>query len=85
MGVDFSGITLPFSAADLLSSAMGLVGVLGAFVLLGLAVTFAPRIIGLINNATIMRTVSSLKGTLEVQDRDGNPVRSWRSRNARYD
>ncbi len=49
--IDFSGITLPFSAGDLLSSAVDLLGVVGPFVLLGLAVMFAPKLIGLIRQA----------------------------------
>ncbi|MBU8905573.1 hypothetical protein KH400_03065 [Desertibacillus haloalkaliphilus] len=51
MNVDFSGVTLPFDAADLLTSAVELLGVVGPFVLLGLAVVFTPKIIGLIRNA----------------------------------
>lgn len=54
--VDFSGVSLPFDAGDLLSSAMGLLGVLGPFVLLGLAVTFVPKIIGVIRNAAQTRS-----------------------------
>ncbi|OIJ22050.1 hypothetical protein BKP45_05070 [Anaerobacillus alkalidiazotrophicus] len=51
MAIDFSGISLPFNAGDLLTSAVELLGVVGPFVLLGLAVMFAPKIIGLIRNA----------------------------------
>lgn len=50
MGVDFSGITLPFSPGDLLASAVDLMGVFGPFILLGLAVLFAPKIWGLLKN-----------------------------------
>lgn len=53
--VDFSGVSLPFSAGDLLSSAMGLLGVLGPFVLLGLAVVFTPKIISVIRSAAATR------------------------------
>lgn len=53
--VDFSGVSLPFSAGDLLSSAMGLLEVLGPFVLLGLAVVFTPKIISVIRSAAATR------------------------------
>lgn len=53
--VDFSGVSLPFSASDLLSSAMGLLGVLGPFVLLGLALAFTPKIISVIRSAAATR------------------------------
>ncbi|MGG5253532.1 hypothetical protein ACQYAD_08555 [Neobacillus sp. SM06] len=49
--VDFTGVTLPFSASDLLSSAMGFLGVVGPFVLLGLAIVFVPKIISVIRSA----------------------------------
>lgn len=53
--VDFSGVSLPFDAGDLLSSAMGLLGVLGPFVLLGLALAFTPKIISVIRSAASTR------------------------------
>lgn len=53
--VDFSGVSLPFDAGDLLSSAMGLLGVLGPFVLLGLALAFTPKIISVIRSAAATR------------------------------
>lgn len=53
--VDFSGVSLPFSAGDLLSSSMGLLGVLGPFVLLGLALLFTPKIISVIRSAAATR------------------------------
>lgn len=56
MSVDFTGVSLPFDAADLLSSAMGLLGVVGPFVLLGLAIVFTPKIIGVIRNAANTRS-----------------------------
>ena len=53
--VDFSGISLPFTPADLLTSATGLLGVVGGFVLLGLAIIFVPKIIGVIRSAAATR------------------------------
>ena len=53
--VDFSGVTLPFTPADLLTSATGLLGVVGGFVLLGLAIIFVPKIIGVIRSAAATR------------------------------
>lgn len=50
-GLDFAGITLPFTASDLLSAGVGLLGVVGAFVLLGLAFAVAPKLVGLIVGA----------------------------------
>lgn len=50
-GVDFTGVTLPFTSTDLLTSAMGLVGLLGTFILLGIVIGFAPRLIAVIKGA----------------------------------
>lgn len=44
----FTGVTLPFDAAELLSSAMEFIGVLGPFILLGLAIALTPRIVTVI-------------------------------------
>ena len=49
--VDFAGVTLPFSVADLIASGNGLLGLIGTFVLLGLAFKFAPKVISLIRTA----------------------------------
>ncbi len=51
MGINFSGITLPFTAQDLLTAGVGLLGVVGAFVLLALAFKVVPRLISLIMGA----------------------------------
>lgn len=51
MGVDFSGITIPFSASDLLSSGVGLLGVVGGFVLLAMAFPVAGRLVTAIKRA----------------------------------
>lgn len=53
--VDFSGVTLPFTPADLLTSTTGLLGVVGGFVLLGLAIIFVPKIINVIRSAAATR------------------------------
>ena len=50
-GLDFSGISLPFSAADLLTAGVALLGVVGAFVLLGLAFKVVPKLVTLIVGA----------------------------------
>lgn len=50
-GLDFSGITLPFTASDLLTSGVALLGVVGAFVLLGLAFKVVPKLVSLIVGA----------------------------------
>lgn len=49
--VDFSGITLPFTANDLLTAGVGLLGVVGAFVLLALAFRVVPKLINLVVGA----------------------------------
>lgn len=48
----FNGIKIDwgFSAADIWSNSMFIVASLGTFILLGIAVKFAPRIIGLVKN-----------------------------------
>jgi len=49
--IDFSGVTMPFTVTDLLDSSMGLIGLVGTFVLLGIAIAFAPRVINFIKSA----------------------------------
>lgn len=51
MALDFTGITLPFSANDLLTAGVALLGVVGVFVLLGLAFKVVPKLISLIVGA----------------------------------
>jgi hypothetical protein len=55
--IDFSGISLPFSVNDLLGSSMGLLGIVGSFVLLGLAIVYVPKLIG------VIRASANSKGT----------------------
>lgn len=47
-GIDLSGLSLPFSVADILSSVNSILGWVGPFVLLAIALGFAPKIIGFI-------------------------------------
>lgn len=49
--IDFSGVSLPFSVNDLIGSGNALLGIVGGFVLLGLAFVFVPKIIKVIRNA----------------------------------
>lgn len=56
MGVDFSNVTLPFSAGDLLQSGLSLMKVFGPFILLGLAIMFTPKLIGLVRTAAQSRS-----------------------------
>lgn len=51
MNLDFTGITLPFSANDLLTAGVSLLGVVGAFVLLALAFKVVPKLISLVVGA----------------------------------
>lgn len=49
--IDFSGVTLPFNVKDLLSSGTGLLGIVGAFVLLGLAFPLVGKLIQIIRRS----------------------------------
>ncbi|AIF45724.1 hypothetical protein [Virgibacillus sp. SK37] len=51
MSIDWTGLSLPFSVTDLITSGNGLLGMVGAFVLLGLAFVFVPKVIALIRNS----------------------------------
>lgn len=53
MKLDLTGITLPFTAGDLLSAGVALLGVVGTFVLLGLAFKVVPKFVALIVNAFV--------------------------------
>jgi hypothetical protein len=55
--IDFTGVTLPFNVSDLLTSSMGLLGIVGSFVLLGLAIVYVPKLIG------VIRAASNSKGS----------------------
>ena len=55
--IDFSGMTLPFSATDVLTSAWGLVGLFSTFIILGLVIMFFPKLVGLFKAAA-----SALRG-----------------------
>lgn len=47
----FSGITLPFEGSEMLSAAFDFIGLLGPFILIGLAIALTPRIINVIKGA----------------------------------
>jgi len=51
MSLDFTGISLPFSVNDLVSSGSALLSIVAGFVLLGLAFKFVPKLISLIVGA----------------------------------
>lgn len=51
MGLDFAGITLPFSASDLLEAGVSLLKVVGGFVLLAMAFRVVPKLISLVVGA----------------------------------
>ncbi|AMV11717.1 MULTISPECIES: hypothetical protein [Geobacillus] len=48
--IDLSGLTLPFSVSDLIGSVNSLISWVGPFVLLALALGFAPKIISFIKS-----------------------------------
>jgi len=47
----FTGVTLPFDVAELLTAAMDLLGVVAPLVLLGISFVVVPKFIGLINKS----------------------------------
>jgi len=49
--IDFSGVTLPFSVNDLVSSGSALLGIVATFVLLGLAFPLVGKLIQLIRRS----------------------------------
>lgn len=51
MTIDFSGVDLPFNATDLLTSGVGLLGVVGGFVLLAMAFPLVGKLIGVIKRS----------------------------------
>lgn len=51
MTIDFTGITLPFTANNLLSSGVGLLGVIGGFVLLAMAFPLVGKLIRTIKSS----------------------------------
>lgn len=51
MKLDFTGITLPFTAGDVLSAGVALMQVVGPIVLIALAFVVAPKVINLIKSA----------------------------------
>lgn len=55
MSLDFSGITLPFTVSDLMDGVMGLFGIVAAFVILGIAISFAPRFVSFVRSSVTGR------------------------------
>ena len=51
MALDLSGVSLPFSVTDLVLSGSALLGLVGAFVLLGLSFRLVPKLVGLVMGA----------------------------------
>ncbi|MDQ0412896.1 hypothetical protein [Mesobacillus stamsii] len=47
----FTGVTLPFTPADLVGAGNELLGLVGTFVLLGMAFVFVPKIIRVIRSS----------------------------------
>lgn len=46
--VDLTGVTLPFTTGDMVSTGMTLIGLVAGFVLLGLGFRFVPKFISMI-------------------------------------
>lgn len=47
----FEGVTLPFTSVEVLTGAMGFLGVIGSLVILGIAVRFTPQILSVVFSA----------------------------------
>lgn len=79
MNVLGSGISWGFSSNDVLSNSMALFGTIGGFVLLGVAITFAPLLVRLIRYAVTGRQYPEGKNgwQYEGRARDGTV---WYSR-----
>lgn len=60
MGIDWSGMSLPFDVGDLITSGNALLGFVSSFVLLGLAFVFVPMVIYLIKTAISTRQDNKL-------------------------
>jgi len=61
-GIDFSGITLPFSVPEMLATATNFLQLYGAWVLLALGVIFTPVLYGLaINLASLVKRRTQAK------------------------
>ncbi|WP_139192922.1 hypothetical protein [Anaerobacillus arseniciselenatis] len=48
MGLDLSGIELPFTVADVVGGGMELIGLVVGFIVLAMALMFAPRLINFV-------------------------------------
>lgn len=46
--LDFTGVTLPFTANQMMVAGMSLVGIVAGFVILNLAFNFVPKFVGMI-------------------------------------
>lgn len=81
MGINFAGIELPFQPGDLLSSGMGLVGVISGFVLMALSFVIVPYVIHLVTNSMMNRPRMSGDHSeydsagKQVRDKYGNRIR----------
>lgn len=49
--LDLSGISMPFTVGDVVSGGMELVGLVSGFIVLAIALMFAPRFINFIKGA----------------------------------
>ncbi|ETE88984.1 TPA: hypothetical protein QCV86_005362 [Bacillus thuringiensis] len=59
MGLDFSAVKLPFGPMDLLVASVSLLGVVGGFVLLGMAVPFVQKLVAMVTSSIRNRSKSS--------------------------
>ena len=55
MGIDFSGVSLPFDVSELLTTSMGLLKILGPFVLLAIAFPVVSKLMGSIKQTLASR------------------------------
>lgn len=53
--LDLTGISLPFSVGDLITAAFEFIGLFAPFILLGLAIVYTPRLVGMIRSSATSR------------------------------
>jgi hypothetical protein len=56
MTIDWTGVTLPFTAGDVLTSSMGLIGVVAGLIVLALVFPLAGKFVAMIKSALASRS-----------------------------
>ncbi|MDG5787772.1 hypothetical protein QA612_09695 [Evansella sp. AB-P1] len=64
--MDLSGIQLPFSVADVVGGGMDLIGLVVSFIVLAMALIFAPHLIDFVKNAMFSYKVGKHHGSFKT-------------------